>query len=344
MRSSPRPRAGRAGSSTCAETGGAGVPVDLVPYPMPARTSVTTRLLRRRGAAVVVPTRSDRRAAAGPSESLLDDDRRRRGWGGRRTLAPSAARALADELIAWPRAAAPVGRRMRPCRPTRGWRVASRRSTGSLTSVDIAIERDAPLGPLTTLRIGGRPTARPGARRASWSKCWTWRATRRSAGVLGKAATSWLPTPASGAWSSASRRRHWRSTERWCEPRPASRWRRVKRCTAAGLAGHRNSASASRAGVGGAVWANAGAHGGEIKDVVVTVDAGGPTATSRYPAESRLRLRVSRVTLKAGDEIVLDTVLQLTRGSRGDGGPRCEPQAQRRATQPWPIRTRECLS
>jgi len=109
----------------------------------------------------------------------------------------------------------------------------------------------------------------------------------------------------------------------------------VKRCTTSGLAGIEFGISIPGS-VGGAVWANAGAHGGEMKDVVVSVDA--------WETENEARLALANVDcdfayrdsrFKRGHEIVLATVLRLTAGDSGEIASRVAAhQEQRRATQP----------
>jgi UDP-N-acetylglucosamine--N-acetylmuramyl-(pentapeptide) pyrophosphoryl-undecaprenol N-acetylglucosamine transferase len=94
---------GRAGSSTCAELAAAGVPSILVPYPYAgAHQRYNAGFLADEGAAVVVPDdelTAERLLAE--TSALLDDDRRRAMAEAARGLGrPSAAQALADELIA----------------------------------------------------------------------------------------------------------------------------------------------------------------------------------------------------------------------------------------------------
>ena len=108
----------------------------------------------------------------------------------------------------------------------------------------------------------------------------------------------------------------------------------VKRCTAIRLTGIEFGISIPGS-VGGAVWANAGAHGGEMKDVVVSVDAWNPAAgASTLPnAACAFGYRDSR--FKASGEIVLGAVIQLAAGDAADIATRVAAnQAQRKATQP----------
>ena len=114
----------------------------------------------------------------------------------------------------------------------------------------------------------------------------------------------------------------------------------VKRCTTAGLAGIEFGISVPGS-VGGAVWANAGAHGGETGDVVRAVTLWSDEAQDR--AERRIRTmsnaectfayRESR--FKRTGEVVLEAWLELRPGEPVEIAARvAEHQEHRRATQP----------
>jgi UDP-N-acetylmuramate dehydrogenase len=109
----------------------------------------------------------------------------------------------------------------------------------------------------------------------------------------------------------------------------------VKRCTSEGLAGLEFGISVPGT-LGGAVWANAGAHGGEIKDVLVSAEAWDPTTDQELTlanVDCSFAYRESR--FKHGDEVVLAATLRLERGQPAAIGERVDAnQAQRRATQP----------
>ncbi len=108
----------------------------------------------------------------------------------------------------------------------------------------------------------------------------------------------------------------------------------VKRCTAEGLAGLEFGISIPGT-LGGAVWANAGAHGGDMAQVVVTVDAWEARrgVIALPAAECGFSYRESR--FKHDDEVILGATLQLTRGEPAAiAGRVAEHQAQRLATQP----------
>lgn len=107
----------------------------------------------------------------------------------------------------------------------------------------------------------------------------------------------------------------------------------VKRCTQSGLGGIEFGTSIPGS-VGGAVWANAGAHGGEMKDITVEVEAwrSGDLITLSA-AECGFDYRESR--FKDGDEVVLSATLALEGADPARIAERVDAyQAQRRATQP----------
>lgn len=107
----------------------------------------------------------------------------------------------------------------------------------------------------------------------------------------------------------------------------------VKRCTLAGLAGIEFGISIPGS-LGGAVWANAGAHGGEMRDVLCTVEvADGAELRTLEPAACGFAYRESR--FKHSAEVVLGATLALVRGAPNEIAARVDThQAQRRATQP----------
>ena len=88
--------------------------------------------------------------------------------------------------------------------------------------------------------------------------------------------------------------------------------------------------------MGGAVWANAGAHDGEMGDVVEWVDAwqpAGDTVTRLVAADCAFAYRESR--FKHSDEVVLSAGIRLRHGVAEEIGALVDAhQAKRRATQP----------
>lgn len=109
----------------------------------------------------------------------------------------------------------------------------------------------------------------------------------------------------------------------------------VRRCAAEGLAGFEFGISIPGT-LGGAVWANAGAHGGDMKGVVVSVDAWDPATdglATLSNADCGFDYRESR--FKHSSEVILGARLELQRGDPQQIAARVEEhQAQRRATQP----------
>jgi UDP-N-acetylmuramate dehydrogenase len=109
----------------------------------------------------------------------------------------------------------------------------------------------------------------------------------------------------------------------------------VKRCTAEGLAGLEFGISIPGT-LGGAVWANAGAHGGEMRDVVEWVEAWAPDDDEIRrlgPDACAFAYRESR--FKHSTEVVLSAALRLRRGETDQiAALVAEHHAQRVATQP----------
>ena len=109
----------------------------------------------------------------------------------------------------------------------------------------------------------------------------------------------------------------------------------AKRCAREGLAGF-DWAISIPGTFGGAVWANAGAHDGEMADVVREVEVYDPRLRSRVtlPAgELAFAYRDSR--FKHGPEVVLSGSIELRPGEAAEINALVdEHQARRRATQP----------
>lgn len=201
----------------------------------------------------------------------------------------------------------------------------------------IALEVDAPLGPLTTLRVGGGADrlATAGSVDELVALLAMAHETGVPAGVLGKGSD--IVVADAGVRGLVIRNRADALEIDGITVRAASGVAMatlVKRCTAAALAGIEFGISIPGS-VGGAVWANAGAHHGEMKDVVVSVDAWsaveGPTTLPND--ECAFDYRQSR--FKESGEIVLGAVIALEPGDGRTIGARVDAnQAQRKATQP----------
>jgi UDP-N-acetylmuramate dehydrogenase len=109
----------------------------------------------------------------------------------------------------------------------------------------------------------------------------------------------------------------------------------VKRCTAAGLTGLEFGISIPGT-LGGAVWANAGAHGGEMRDVLVEAEAWDPAGDDvRTIANAECRFAYRESRFKHSDEVVVAARLALGRDDPTTIAALVEShQAHRRATQP----------
>jgi UDP-N-acetylmuramate dehydrogenase len=109
----------------------------------------------------------------------------------------------------------------------------------------------------------------------------------------------------------------------------------VKRCTAAGL-GDLEFGISIPGTLGGAVWANAGAHDREMRDVVTSVEAWDPREDAvRRLANAACEFAYRESRFKHSPEVVLAASLRLQRDDPGEiGGLVAEHQAQRIATQP----------
>ncbi len=109
----------------------------------------------------------------------------------------------------------------------------------------------------------------------------------------------------------------------------------AKRCAREGLAGF-DWAISIPGSFGGAVWANAGAHGGEMAQVLCEVEAWDPATRGRVtlsPSDCQFGYRESR--FKHTGEVILAATVELQRGAPDRISARiAEHQAQRRATQP----------
>ncbi len=221
----------------------------------------------------------------------------------------------------------------------------SRQAANHLATLDrlaeergISLEQDAPLGALTTLRVGG--TADRMATATSTGELIAALRLARDAGVragvLGKGSD--IVVADGGVRGLVIRNRADSVAIEGTTVRADSGTAMaalVKRCTAAGLAGIEFGISIPGT-IGGAVWANAGAHEGEMKDVVIEVGAwsGEPDEpVTLANADCAFAYRESR--FKAGSEIVLEALIQLRAGDSGEIAARVAAhQAQRRATQP----------
>ena len=202
----------------------------------------------------------------------------------------------------------------------------------------IELVADAPMAPLTTLRVGG-PADRLAAP-ASVDELVVLLRCAGEAGVpvfmLGKGSD--IVVADAGIRGLVIRTRADAVRVEGTRIRAeagASMTALAKRCAREGLAGF-DWAISIPGSFGGAIWANAGAHGGEMAQVLreVTVyDPRDASVRTLDPSACAFRYRDSR--FKHGPEVVLGGVIELERGDPAAIAALVdEHQAQRRATQP----------
>ena len=202
----------------------------------------------------------------------------------------------------------------------------------------VELRADVPLAPLSTLRVGG-PADRF-AEAHTTEELLTLLRLSRDAGVpwfvLGNGSD--LVVADAGVRGLVIRNRARAATVEGTELTAdggAPMAMLVKRCTSAGLAGLEFGISIPGT-LGGAVWANAGAHGGETRDVVEWVEAWDPTEDSIQrlsAADCAFAYRESR--FKHSSEVVLRAGLGLAAGEPDRiAALVAEHQALRVATQP----------
>ena len=202
----------------------------------------------------------------------------------------------------------------------------------------IALERDAPLAPLTTLRVGG-PAERLTVAATADELVAALELARDAGipvGVLGKGSD--LVVHDDGIAGLVIRNRadgiELEGTSVRAES-GAAMAALVKRCTAAALTGIEFGISIPGT-VGGAVWANAGAHEGEMKDVVRTVTAWSAIdgAVAKLSAD-RCEFAYRDSIFKRDRAVVLRAELRLGPGDPAAIADRVRAnQARRRSTQP----------
>ena len=222
---------------------------------------------------------------------------------------------------------------------------AARLSSTALARLDrLAAERgidlvaDAPLAPLTTLRVGG-PADRmavPSDRDSLLAALRLARDAEVPCFVLGNGSD--LVVADAGIRGLVVRNRARAAVvedETLIAEAGAPMVMLVKRCTVAGLAGLEFGISIPGT-LGGAVWANAGAHGGEIRDLLTSADVWDPTTDAISATANRdcaFAYRESR--FKHSGEVVLSASLRLGRGDPVAIGERVAAhQALRQASQP----------
>jgi UDP-N-acetylmuramate dehydrogenase len=202
----------------------------------------------------------------------------------------------------------------------------------------IALERDVPLAPLTTLRVGG-PADRLVLARSRDALLGALRLAR-AVGVpwfvLGNGSD--LAVADAGIRGLVIRNRARGVSVEGTSLRAdagSAMAMLVKRCIQGGLTGLEFGISIPGT-LGGAVWANAGAHEGEMRDVVTSVEVWDPQTDAERAlvgANCAFAYRDSR--FKHSAEVILTAALGLAAGDRAEIARTVdEHQAQRRATQP----------
>jgi UDP-N-acetylmuramate dehydrogenase len=202
----------------------------------------------------------------------------------------------------------------------------------------IALERDVPLAPMTTLRVGGPADRFATPETVDELVDLLALATDASAPafLLGKGSD--LVVADAGMRGLVIRVRAGRISVEGTTVRAetgASMTALAKRCAREGLAGF-DWAISIPGTFGGAVWANAGAHDGEMAHVLGSVDIFDPRDGRRRtmrPTECGFAYRDSR--FKHGPEVVLGGTIELEPGDPATITALIdEHQARRRATQP----------
>ena len=201
----------------------------------------------------------------------------------------------------------------------------------------IVLERDVSLAPLTTLRVGGPADRLATARTVDdlLAALGVARDAGLAAGVLGKGSDIVVSDRGIRGLVVRNRADDIRIDGMVVRAESgASMAALVKRCTAAGLTGLEFGISIPGS-MGGAVWANAGAHGGEMKDIVVSVEAWSDAGPLSIPIEGCAFEYRSSIFKVRGDLTVLAATIHLSRGEPAEISERVAGyQAHRRATQP----------
>jgi UDP-N-acetylmuramate dehydrogenase len=211
-----------------------------------------------------------------------------------------------------------------------------RRLDALATERGIELAHDVPLGPFTTLRVGGAPDrlVTPRSREELLAALQLARDAGTTPFVLGNGSDVVVADDGVRGLVIRNRARGLSvDGGRLTADSGAPMAMLVKRCTVEGLAGFEFGISIPGS-LGGAVWANAGAHGGEMAEVVEQVEVARDGAIVSVPAaDCRFSYRESR--FKHSAEVVLGATLRLRAGDRDEIAARVAAyQAQRRATQP----------
>jgi UDP-N-acetylmuramate dehydrogenase len=202
----------------------------------------------------------------------------------------------------------------------------------------IELAADAPMAPLTTLRVGGAADrlVAAGSRDELLGALALARDARVPWFVLGNGSDLVVADAGMRGLVIRNRARSVTIDDRRLAADAGSPMALlVRRCSEAGLAGLEFGTSIPGT-LGGAVWANAGAHGSEMRDVVLSVEAWDPSdgGIGQLDGEAcAFAYRESR--FKHSREVVVAATLELGTDEPGAIAARVVAhQAQRRATQP----------
>ncbi|MCV0403982.1 MAG: UDP-N-acetylmuramate dehydrogenase [Chloroflexi bacterium] len=202
----------------------------------------------------------------------------------------------------------------------------------------IEVGSDVPIGPLTTLRVGGTADRVVVAetRDELLAALRLARDAEVPAGVLGKGSDLVVADAGIRGLVIRNRAAAIRIDGVTVEADSGTAMAAlVKACTSSGLTGIEFGISIPGS-VGGAVWANAGAHEGEMRDVIVAVEAWSAETDEVVELTNEdcaFAYRDSR--FKSSGEVVLSARLALERGDAAAIAERVrQHQERRRATQP----------
>ena len=202
----------------------------------------------------------------------------------------------------------------------------------------IRLRRDAPLAPITTLRVGGSADrlADPRTRDELLAVLETAREAEVAWLVVGNGSNLVVADLGVRGLVIRNRAREVRIQRNVLSADAGAPMALlVKRATAAGLTGLEWGIAVPGT-LGGAVWANAGAHGGEMRERVAQVDAWDPDSDRHQRltnAACRFDYRESR--FKHERLVVVEASLELAPGAPQAVAARvADYQAQRAATQP----------
>jgi UDP-N-acetylmuramate dehydrogenase len=205
-------------------------------------------------------------------------------------------------------------------------------------AAQLAVRPDVPLGPMTTLRVGGPADrlAEPRSRDELLAVLEV--ASRSNVPLLVVGNGSNLVVADAGVRGLVVRNRARQATqtdEQLSADAGAPMAMLVKQTAAAGLTGLEWGIAVPGT-LGGAVWANAGAHGGEVRDVLAQVEVWDPDTRhlGRWTnAECAFGYRESR--FKHADLVIVSATLQLAAGDADAVATQVAAfQAKRAASQP----------